>query len=334
MTTVDELAEYVRGYFAARADAFALDADGLSATYVLNWGGFVNHSFTLSDGLRSYHLKLAGYPESLENLRRWAALHTLLEERYRAPRMIEWVRLPDGHEGMLFEHIPGTAADFARDTVLLTQVPEVLRRLHADAELAQRLASPGATGTCLDSFTETYIRRFDEDLSFIEQEPPDFVPRELLDWMQSETRRLEVIAIESGAFAERGTAPIHGDLWENNFRVAETGEWFVLDWDNLTLGDPALDYSIFLWNLVREQAPGSWRAYLPGAIDAAFAERMELYLRAALLDGAIDVLADYIDAALAPEHCEEVRRVKQAEHTASLRLYRQSYGAPTAASDG
>ena len=41
----------------------------------MNWGGFVNHSFTITAGPAKYHLKLSDERDAIEGLRRWHELH-------------------------------------------------------------------------------------------------------------------------------------------------------------------------------------------------------------------------------------------------------------------
>ena len=45
-----DLGEHVLAYFLAEAVRFGLDAGALSARRVLNWGGFVSHSYRVGDG--------------------------------------------------------------------------------------------------------------------------------------------------------------------------------------------------------------------------------------------------------------------------------------------
>jgi hypothetical protein len=53
---------------------------------------------------------------------------------------------------------------------------------------------------------------------------------------------------------------------------------------------------------------------------------MDLYLRARLLDWVIDVLADYIEAEVAPEQRDRVQTEKKRQHLQALALYQSRYG--------
>ena len=182
-----------------------------------------------------------------------------------------------------------------------------------------------------------YIDRFDEDLLSIVGDLPPFVPLSLLDWMMGETRELEGLARDLPAFQQPAGAPIHGDLWPGNILVTPDERFFIIDWDDLFLGDPALDYSILLGPLLlngpfRKNDPFRKNGalsqteiehLLPGGAD--FRERFNLYLRALLLDQVIDSLADWVEAAFAPQHQSDLRSAKERAHQEALALYRQLY---------
>jgi hypothetical protein len=263
-------------------------------------------------------------------LRRWQALHRVLEERYRAPELVDWVALPGSSmQGALFRHLAGSPPDFERTPELLPAVLALCGRLHGDGDLRAALGGlgPPAPRSLADAFCDTYIARFDEDLAAVAAERPPFVTDAVLSWMERETRRLERMVREAAAFAGPAVSPVHGDLQANNLLLTGSGEWYVLDWDDLDLGDPALDYTVLLWPRLRMQPAGVWRDHpLPGAADAALSARMTLYLRAKLLDDVIDVLADWVEATTVPERLTEIREQKRGEHEWARALYRQWYG--------
>jgi hypothetical protein len=73
-----------------RADDLGLDGDRLDVSYVLNWGGFVNASFHVSDGTSRFHVKLAADPEGATKLSS-GMLADRLSLHYRAPRVVDGV---------------------------------------------------------------------------------------------------------------------------------------------------------------------------------------------------------------------------------------------------
>src|SRR5579884_2981821 len=92
-----------------RAKHLALQKNALRLDYVLNAGGFVNASFTLTDGIRRYHVKVAKDPECADKLRRWLAVHFILESRYHAPKIVEsFASRDEQFFCVLFEHVDGS----------------------------------------------------------------------------------------------------------------------------------------------------------------------------------------------------------------------------------
>lgn len=322
---VGQLRDEVQRFFQQAGGAFGLAADSVTARYVLNWGGYGTPSFTVTDGRRAYHLKLAPESEDRQGLRQWWELRALLTARYHAPTAVAWIALPEsGVEGLLFVHVEGSHPPPERWSEPLDEVLALLPALHADPDLAARL--PAAYGpTYRDCFLDTYVHRLDEDLDIVEPEPPPFVSRELLDWMRRETRRLEALVRAEPAFDGPALAPVHGDLWTNNILVGSDG-WHLLDWDGLARGDPAMDYGMLLGPALEGATRRPLEDFPLVPRDAAFRARIELYRRAYLLDWTVDVLADWVDAPRVPEHQEAMRARKQQEHIEYLRRYRERFG--------
>lgn len=325
---LEDLAAQVRRYFVQNAGGYSLDPAAVDAHYILNWGGFVNASFRISDGRTDYHLKLADDEDVQDCLERWRQLNQRLTRDYHAPRMIDWVDLPGTpFAGPLFEYIPGQPADLTRQPEILYSVLNMLARLHADRELAGELESfLGPPSSCADYFISVYIDRFDEDLLVVAPELPPFVSLSTLDWMMGETRELEALARETPAFDRPANAATHGDLWANNILVGESGKWNIIDWDDLALGDPALDYSILLgplW-LADRLAQDEMVGLLPD--DSLLRERFAVCQRALVLDQVIDTLADWVESGFAPQHQNEVRVEKERSHKSALALYYRLFG--------
>lgn len=316
----------VQAYFQANASRYGLDAALVQVNYVLNWGGFVNSSFTVSDGRCRFHLKLAGETQHIQRLQRWNELRRPLEERYHAPRLLEWIEIPGtSYAGLFFEQVLGRMLG---EDDLVTYLPALLdnlNRLSADQELAERLEGPDKSVSLADFYVETYIHRFEGDLDSIRVAPPEFLDAWVLDWMEEETRRLEEIIRANADFSPLAVSPVHGDLWANNVLLTQDGQWYLLDWDDLSLGDPACDYVLLLWPLLRQGWEAVWAKHpLPGA-GPDFTRRIPLYMRAHMLDEIIDSVADYVEAEAVPEHRETVRRAKEAVHRRALARYRSLY---------
>lgn len=343
--TLDTLQQRVYRYFQKRADKYSLQSSSLEVRYIFNWGGFVNATFAVTDGQRSYHLKLADDEGSQESLAKWRWLHAYLTAHYRAPVMLDWVSIPrTDFEGPMFEFINGQGAALDRQPEVLAGVLDLIGRLHRDRGLAETLASyvgdeepseaaaPDMAGddglpTCAQAFLDDFVDRYDGDLLGIAGNLPPFVPLKRLDWMMGEAREMEALARETPAFQQPARWPIHGDLNANNILVTPDGSWHVIDWDDLTLGDPAMDYANLLGPLADHYGgPEGLECLLPeNSEDETLRERFRICLRAHYLDMVIDSLADWVEADFAPQIQEKVRADKERAHNAGLERYLKYY---------
>lgn len=328
---IPDLTPLVQQALRAQAVELGLDADRLAVEYVLNWGGFGNASFNVGDGSRRLHLKLTPDADTQHALRRWQELRTILEDRYHAPTLLGWFAVPGtAYQGPIFDFIEGAFLDGCRMPEIMHDLLRVIGLLHADRELAQKIAPHGLGRTYLDCFRSRYIEMLREDLETIQMEPPPFISPFRLQWMSAEVDMLETMAQESGAFGETAQAVIHWDLWWNNILVHPSRRWYILDWDDVGFGDPAMDYSTAIFPLTCRPTNCAWQDFPIPAQDEAFSVRMALYRRIQVLDWVIDVLADWIDCREAPASQDEVRVRKQAEHEHFLRVYEAEYICPFA----
>jgi thiamine kinase-like enzyme len=232
---------------------------------------------------------------------------------------LEWIDAPEiDFAGILFEHVDGRTAHFSENPDLVNNIAELLDCLHKDPDICAYLRVPESVKTYFDFFVETYIKRFTSDLRIIEADRPHFISTNLFTFMQQQTGELRESANCTEAFHKPAAEPVHGDLNEGNVLVTSTG-WFILDWDDLSLGDPAVDLAILLWPMIYEGTPVPEFA-ISGRSDG-FAERFEICLRAQLLDEVIDNVADYVDAHTVPSRQTEVQLVKKRRHEDALKRY-------------
>ncbi|HEY6393115.1 MAG TPA: aminoglycoside phosphotransferase family protein [Bryobacteraceae bacterium] len=289
---------------------------------ILNWGGFVTSSFRVGDGERTAHLKLGRSPEQTQ-MRRWLTVHERLERCYRAPRILEWVEIPGAdHAGLLFEHIDGSNWDIDSRPDLMNEIVGLLATLHGDGELVRALGDPARTYR--DCWELRYRELFEEHLKAVRGCRPSFVSNELLEWMERESEKVIAIGREHWAFGGVSRSACHLDLWHDNVMLDKSGDWWILDWDGLAVGDPAEDYATLLWPFVHRRGT-DWRNVLGANVDAAFEARMELHMRAITLDYVVDPLADWVECDV-PEWMDKVRARKQREHVECLDLYRRKWG--------
>jgi aminoglycoside phosphotransferase (APT) family kinase protein len=319
----EQLAEWLQRRL-PRIPRLSLNSSRIKVTHVLNWGGFVNHSFSIDDGSVQYHLKITDDLESIMKLQLWRRIQSLLKQRYKAPEVIDWLDFPEiGFAGLLQQRIVGgRAARFRDDPVLLKQLIELASRLHEDADLRSILSASGSPKTYLDHFAETYIDRFNADMEAIERGRLPFLSSALLQWMRDEAGRLRAAAESVQAFHDRANDPVHGDLNEGNV-IVTPNEWFVVDWDDLALGDPAVEFAVLVWPIVYQG--GDWTDLNIPNVDSGFKRRIEVCFRAQLLDEVIDPLADYVAAGAVPSKQDEVQFVKRQRHEEALERYRLAW---------
>ena len=317
-----DLQTAVRRALSALPELNVADDESTRVEAVMNWGGFVHHSFRVVSAGASYHVKLATDADDLGDLRRWQRVSARLTDRYGAPAMVGWIDLEsqrlagpvltwlEGSSPALLEGPPRTAAI------------DVVRALHSDDVLVRILEDDGdPRGSCGDAYRSTYHRRFLADLDAVRGACPSFVSAERLEWMEGEVHDLVRQVEASRAFDDAADRATHHDLWLNNLIVQPDGRLRIIDWDGLALGDPMLD-----WTMLFGPAPGAFRTAgledLPeGVFSRSEQARVGVLARASLLDWVIDSLADWIEAPPSPRR-DDVRRAKRRVHEGALAMYR------------
>src|SRR5262249_2844580 len=149
----------------------------------------------------------------------------------------------------LQEHVEGSAPDLSRSPYLAAEIGELLNCLHEDTEIQSYFRESQSGKTYLDHFEETYIERFTSDLEAIAKEMPPFISPALFAFMGKQTKELQTAASAIESFHNPAAEPVHGDLNEGNVLVTPS-TWFLVDWDDLSLGDPAIDFAIAFWPMV------------------------------------------------------------------------------------
>ncbi|MGQ0650494.1 MAG: aminoglycoside phosphotransferase family protein [Gemmatimonadaceae bacterium] len=291
-----------------------LNGERLTVRYVRNRGGFVNASFHVTDDDVQLHVKVARDPESAAKLRRWRSFGSRLSERYLAPRILGAVPISDAAEATVFEFVAGQAPP-EHESSWRQRVTAAISRLHADTELAAQLRT-GAAQRCRDSWHQTFQERFDADLLSIGRARPPLLSPELFEALRTLAAAMGREVDAHPAFRELATAPVHGDLWRDNVLVSAGGAVTILDWDDMHVGDPALDWAVLhgFFSVPSSVSPDPG----PLRLGPAARSRFELYRRATVLDGAIDSLADWIDATDAPDVMNDARDHAHRVHRAAV----------------
>lgn len=300
--------------------------DDVDVQRILNWGGFVNASFRVSDGNRVLHVKLANDAYSAARLERWFSVKDVLHERYAAPRVVHWLELPGPFRGLVSEWVEGETPTAVNGTVR-DQAIDALSRLHGDAAFAAHLATlqADAPRSCADHYHATYHDRFVEDLKEIGRQKPPFISDERMEWMERTATDLNAHIFELDAFAERAESPVHADPWINNLIVEPGGRLWIVDWDDLELGDPMIDWGMLFGPTTDSLTVVDEAELAELALTTAERTRLELYAQASLLDWVIDPLADWVEADSQPEVAARVRAEKERVHHEAFALYTARY---------
>lgn len=315
----------LRDWLHTNAAAQSLDGAAIRLERVLNPTGWLaNPSFSVVSGERRLHAKLSRkdhWPS--EGLLQTFELRATLEAKYRMPHVVAWIETDD-YVGLLSDSISSRHADEG----LLGELIALLDTLHRDEQLAAELVDEDEGLLSLrDAFHEAWIERFVSDLDELEEnnQVPPFVDAPLVGWMRSEIDRLWQLTDTSEFFGSAISA-VHQDLHFWNVLVDDSELWWVIDWDDLSLGDPAADFATLLAPLiVRGDIVDGVPTALIGARDDEFTERFEVSCRAVVLNEVIDTLSDWADADSLGVQGHEVRRRKRAAHEVGLATYRARY---------
>lgn len=253
-------------------------------------------SFTASRGSTALWVRVAADAEEAAALARWAASSSSLEA-YAAPPVLD-VATVDGRTTLVLPHLPDPVA--TRATFPESAVLSVIARLHADRDLASRLGPPV---TAREAFTSVWVERFEADLDVVE----GFLARDEHVFLADEVAAL-VDALAAPAFDVEVHAAVHGDPWHENVLLRpghDPGLW-LLDWEDLAVGDPVVDEAIAL-----AEAHGPHGDGWPDG------ERYDVASHCLVLDGIVDVAADWVEAT-----DPVVRAAKEAAYRSALAAYR------------
>jgi fructosamine-3-kinase len=279
--------------------------DALAA--VLGPEAFVEHranhtgvgklSFAVRLGERRLWARVAADADEEESLTTWAEVAGLLADRHGAPEVLDVLSL-DGHTALLFAYLDAPPATRATLHERHDQAAELLAGLHADRELAERLGEPTTTAQC---FREVWLERFEGDLDVIEA----YVAKDLHAYLADQVDALGALV---ATLDDEVHSAVHGDPWHENVLLGPDRMW-LLDWEDLTIGDPVLDDAI-----LRHDALGTDPHLWPDTPADTVARR------ALMLDAVVDNAADWI------ENTDPlVRRQKEAAYLAELETYRSAF---------
>jgi hypothetical protein len=263
---------------------------GASATHRPNHAGSRKLSFACRIGATSLWARVAADADEERALTTWSRVAPLLAERHHAPPVLDVLEV-GGRTTLLFPYVEAPAGSPTSLRARRDEAGAVLDRLHADAALADLLGPPTTTAAC---FQGIWLDRFEADLEVV----AGYLPPDVHAYLSDEVADL---ATRVAALEGEAPAAVHGDPWPENWLVGADRLW-LLDWEGLAVGDPVLDDAV-----LAHHTGGPWPS------DPAY----DVARRALLLDDALDVAADWVEAA-----DPVVRRIKEAAYLRGLEAYR------------
>ena len=322
-----ELTERIASHFRKHADEFGMKGERVQTCSLPNSQDFAPITFLISDSLSAAYLILAKDADQKKQLLKWKKCHPILEECYRAPRILQWIDLnKTDYSGLLLQNIDGIHPDFRKPSLLLEEVIYVMDNLHNDEELAEKLSGMEERRCLADSFIETWVEPFQSRLHVIENSPSCYISAEYLSWMRQEVENLDSAVRASPEFMRFATKPIHGNLGAGEIVVNRDENWFIMNWARFGLGDPAIDYACLLWPLFTDgslKAPG--QNFPIPSHDAGFSRRLSLCLRARSLGEVVNGLAKTAKCENNPEHMESDLLAMQQDHENNMSDYRRRF---------
>lgn len=314
----------VKEWAEANSESIGLNRSKIEAKYIWNPGGFVNQSYRITDGQTFRHLKLS-QEQKAAGLKQWVKISEHLTYNYKAPRLIREItqEITSGYSyGLVFDFIEGKPLSSISDPLpVVEKVLRSLHQLHADKGIRMAVVSEDEDYNYAAAFTDEYINRFEEDLQIIRAEKHllDFVTADTLDWFDTEVEALRIMVSQHPSFQRKASDIVHNDVNWQNILVNDNNEFWIIDWDDLTVfGDAAMDYSVLLWPLYKSKDWTYCRDLVIDLAGLAILERIEFYFRAKLLDDVIDVLADYVEA-------EQVLELKEMAQKRAKEIHLRAY---------
>jgi Ser/Thr protein kinase RdoA (MazF antagonist) len=271
-----------------------------------------NLTFCVTTPAGRWWVKVARNAADEDDLRRWAGVADCLATRHHAVPVVSQSH-PGARLALRFTYLNAVCASRTDLAERIVELLAITRELHQDHELAARLGPPRSAGEC---FRSIWVRRLLADLEVL----AGVIDTATVQWMHSQIMAIEKVSRRS-EFNLAVQSPIHGDLWHENVMIDNGGthRLWLLDWDDLAVGDPIADDAILLHDALGPD-PDRWLSIRP-LRDWREQRRMQAAAHAVLLDEVIDVLADAMVA-----DRPDVAATKRAQHEEAMRQYRELYG--------
>jgi hypothetical protein len=280
---------------AALAEALGPDAH---VEHRANHTGAGKLSFAVRRGAERLWARVAADDDEEWALTTWSRVAAVLAERHAGPPVLDVLEVL-GRTTLVLPHLDAPVATRSVLHARRAEARAVLDGLHADAALADLL---GPTSSVAASFHRVWVARFTEDLRVVD----GYLEGAAHAYLAAEVDVLSDLVAGLDGWCR---SAVHGDPWHENWLAGPDRLW-LLDWEDLSVGCPAVDHAVLLADAVG-LAPSDWPD------DPAYV----VARRALLLDRALDVAADWVEA-----RDPLVRRRKEAAYLAGLEAYRAAFG--------
>ncbi|WP_022795005.1 phosphotransferase family protein [Marinococcus halotolerans] len=151
-----------------------------------------------------------------------------------------------------------------------TRVAQLLSKIHSSSELLDMFMRIGNHARTPEA-TIAVLREQQEQLPYITTSMSD---------------ALEELAGTSGEVQPPRLVVCHGDMNHNNWMFDANGDLYLVDWDNATVSDPALDLALILYEYIPKE---EWDGWLQGyglPLTSHLQRRMRWQIISHLLDHA------------------------------------------------
>lgn len=151
-----------------------------------------------------------------------------------------------------------------------TRVAQLLSKIHSSSELLDMFMRIGNHARTPEA-TIAVLREQQEQLPYI---------------TASMAGALEELAGTSGEVQPPRLVVCHGDMNHNNWMFDANGDLYLVDWDNATVSDPALDLALILYEYIPKE---EWDGWLQGyglPLTSHLKRRMRWQIISHLLDHA------------------------------------------------
>lgn len=151
-----------------------------------------------------------------------------------------------------------------------TRVAQLLSKIHSSSELLDMFMRIGNHARTPEA-TIAVLREQQEQLPYI---------------TTSMAGALEELAGTSGEVQPPRLVVCHGDMNHNNWMFDANGDLYLVDWDNATVSDPALDLALILYEYIPKEEWDGWLQEYGLPLTSHLQRRMRWQIISHLLDHA------------------------------------------------